>query len=88
MTDCQNQFARRLLNTLQLALQRDGAGFLRFAKACIEKEMRGNSTRSPPVPTWEKSRCSAMFYRARLTCRQLAILGAAWWWMPERQGDP
>ncbi|KAF8889149.1 hypothetical protein CPB84DRAFT_1749343 [Gymnopilus junonius] len=53
----------RLLNTLQ----REGAGFLRFAKACMEKERRLNSTRSPTVSTWEKSTSSAMFYRARPT---------------------
>ena len=54
---------QRLLN----ALQREGAGFLRFAKACIEKERRMNSTRSPTLSTWEKSTSSAMFYRARTT---------------------
>ena len=52
---------QRLLN----ALQREGAGFLRFAKACMEKERRVNSTRSPPVSMWEKSTSSAMFYCAR-----------------------
>ncbi|KAF8151568.1 hypothetical protein B0H34DRAFT_621443, partial [Crassisporium funariophilum] len=52
---------QRLLN----ALQREGAGFLRFARACMEKERRVNSTRSPPVSTWERSTSSAMFYRTR-----------------------
>ncbi|KAF8955525.1 hypothetical protein BDZ97DRAFT_1632229, partial [Flammula alnicola] len=47
------------------ALEREGAGFLRFAKACMEKERRMNSTRSPTVSTWEKSTSSAMFYRTR-----------------------
>ena len=54
---------QQLLN----ALEREGAGFLWFAKACIEKERRMNSTRSPRLPTWEKSTSSAMFYRARTT---------------------
>ena len=38
---------QRLLNALQ-----------RCAKACIEKEKRTNSTRSPTLPTWEKSTSS------------------------------
>jgi hypothetical protein len=59
---------QRLLN----ALQREGAGFPRFAKACIEKEKRMNSTRSPTLPTWEKSTSSAMFYRARTTVATVA----------------
>jgi hypothetical protein len=54
---------QRLLN----ALQREGAGFLRFARACMEKERRVNSTRCPPVLTWERSTSSAMFYRPRPT---------------------
>jgi hypothetical protein len=48
---------QRLLNVLE----REGTGFLRFAKACIEKEKRMNSTRSPRLPTWDKSTSSAMF---------------------------
>jgi hypothetical protein len=51
----------RLLN----ALQREGAGFLRFAKACMDKERRMNSTRGSTVSTWEKTTSSAMFYRTR-----------------------
>ena len=54
---------QRLLN----ALEREGGGFLRFAKACMEKERRMNSTRSPTLSTWEKSTSSAMFYCARAT---------------------
>lgn len=42
---------QRLLN----ALEREGAGFLRLAKACLEKERRINSTRTPTVSTWERS---------------------------------
>jgi cobalamin biosynthesis protein CobT len=55
---------QRMLNTLQ----REGASFLRLAKACMDKERRMNSTRSPTVSTWEKSTSSAMFYRTRPTC--------------------
>jgi len=51
----------RLLN----ALQREGAGFLRFAKACMDKERRMNSTRGSTVSTWEGSASSAVFYHAR-----------------------
>ena len=54
---------QRLLN----ALEREGAGFLRFAKVCMEKERRMNSMRTPTVSTWEKSTSSAMFYRTRPT---------------------
>ena len=60
----QTQFRdRRLLN----ALQREGAGFLRFARVCMEKERRTNSTRNLAVSTWEKATSSAMFYRPRPT---------------------
>jgi hypothetical protein len=44
---------------LLYALQQEGAGFLQFAKACIEKKKRMNSTRSPMLPMWEKSTSSA-----------------------------
>lgn len=54
---------RRMLN----ALEREGASFLRLAKACMEKERRMNSTRGPTVSTWEKSTSSAMFYCTRPT---------------------
>ena len=50
----------RLLN----ALQWEGAGFLRFAKACMDKEKRMNSTRGSTMSTWERSTSAAMFYRA------------------------
>lgn len=52
---------QRMLNTLQ----REGASFLHLAKACMEKDRRMNSKRSPRVSTWEKSTSSAMFYRTR-----------------------
>jgi hypothetical protein len=54
---------QRMLN----AFQREGASFLRLAKACIGKEKRMNSTRAATVSTWEKSTSSAMFYRTRPT---------------------
>lgn len=54
---------QRMLN----ALEREGASFLRLAKACMEKERRMNSTRGPTVSTWEKSTNGAMFYRTRPT---------------------
>jgi hypothetical protein len=54
------------------ALQREGAGFLQFAKACKEKEKRMNSTRSPMLLMWDKSTSSAMFYCARTTIATVA----------------
>lgn len=47
------------------ALQREGAGFLRLARACLGKEKRLISTRGPAPSTWDRSAGSAMFYRAR-----------------------
>lgn len=52
---------QRMLNSLQ----REGASFLRFARACIEKERKMNSHRGGTPPTWDKSTSSAMFYCAR-----------------------
>ena len=49
-----------LLNTLQ----QEGAGFLRFAKACMDKEKRMNSTRGSTVSMWERSTSAVMFYHA------------------------
>ena len=54
---CRDQ---RMLNTLE----REGAGFLRFARACMEKEKKLQSTRGGGTPTtWEKSTITVMFYR-------------------------
>ncbi|KAJ7810160.1 hypothetical protein B0H14DRAFT_2524426 [Mycena olivaceomarginata] len=47
------------------ALQRDGASFLRLARACLTKEKRLRSTRRAAPSTWDRSTGSAMFYRAR-----------------------
>jgi hypothetical protein len=53
---------QRMLN----ALEREGAGFLRFARACLLKEKRLRSKRGGEQPsTWEKSTITAMYYRAR-----------------------
>ncbi|KAJ7246826.1 hypothetical protein B0H12DRAFT_1220454 [Mycena haematopus] len=49
------------------ALQREGASFLRLARACLGKEKRLRSTRGSTPSTWDKSVGSAMFYRARPT---------------------
>jgi hypothetical protein len=55
---------QRMLN----ALEREGAGFLRLARACMGKEKRLQSTRGGETPaTWEKSTITAMFYRVRPT---------------------
>lgn len=53
---------QRMLN----ALEREGAGFLRFARACLSREQRLRSKRGGgQLSTWEKSTITAMFYRAR-----------------------
>ena len=52
---------QRMLNTLK----REGASFLRLARACMEKEKARNSTRGRNVSTWDKSTSSAMFYHTR-----------------------
>jgi hypothetical protein len=49
------------------SLEREGASFMRMARACLEKERRLRSTRGATPSTWDKSFGSAMFYRARLT---------------------
>ncbi|KAJ6505492.1 hypothetical protein C8R45DRAFT_1051083 [Mycena sanguinolenta] len=58
----QRQFRdQRMLQTLE----REGASFLRLARACLTKEKRLTSTRGPAPSTWDKSTGTAMFYRAR-----------------------
>jgi hypothetical protein len=53
---------QRMLNTLE----REGAGILRLARACLLKEKRLQSKRGGgQVSTWEKTTISAMYYRAR-----------------------
>jgi hypothetical protein len=47
------------------ALEREGASFLRLAKACLTKEKRLRSTKGMTPSTWDRSTGSAMFYRAR-----------------------
>jgi len=52
---------QRMLNTLE----REGAGFLRLAKACLEKERRLTRRAGNAPAMWEKSTITSMFYRAR-----------------------
>ncbi|KAF7328432.1 hypothetical protein MVEN_02559100 [Mycena venus] len=47
------------------AVEREGASFLRLARACLGKEKRLQLTRGTTPSTWDKSTGSAMFYRAR-----------------------
>lgn len=49
------------------ALEREGAGFLRLARACIAKERKYRSQRGPTPSTWEQSTISALFYHPRPT---------------------
>ncbi|KAJ7086004.1 hypothetical protein B0H15DRAFT_950602 [Mycena belliarum] len=58
----QRQFRdQRMLQTLE----KEGASFLRLARACLVKEKRLTSTRGKAPSTWDKSTSAAMFYRAR-----------------------
>ncbi|KAJ7362651.1 hypothetical protein DFH08DRAFT_683692, partial [Mycena albidolilacea] len=43
-------------------LEREGAPFLRLARACLEKEKRMRSTRGSTPSTWDRSGISAMYY--------------------------
>ncbi|KAJ7300459.1 hypothetical protein DFH08DRAFT_621925, partial [Mycena albidolilacea] len=46
-------------------LEREGASFLRLARACVGKEKKLRSTRGTTPSTWDKSTGSAMFYRIK-----------------------
>ncbi|KAJ7712298.1 hypothetical protein B0H16DRAFT_1437028 [Mycena metata] len=66
------EFARGLKHQKQFrdqrmlqALEREGASFLRLARACLGKEKRLRSLRGQAPSTWDPSTGSAMFYRAR-----------------------
>ena len=52
---------RRMLETLE----REGASFLRLAKACLSRERRSNTTRGTSPTTWDPATSSAMFYQTR-----------------------
>jgi hypothetical protein len=47
------------------AVEREGSGFLRLAKACLMKERRAHCTRGAAPATWEKGATGSMFYRTR-----------------------
>ncbi|KAJ6586656.1 hypothetical protein B0H10DRAFT_1832240 [Mycena sp. CBHHK59/15] len=53
------------------ALEKEGASFLRLARACLEKERRLTSTRGNAPSTWDRSTSAAMFYRARPAADQV-----------------
>lgn len=62
------KFQRRFRDQRMLqTLEREGASFLRLAKACLGKEKRLRSTQGEAPSTWDRSASSAMFYRARPT---------------------
>ncbi|KAJ7436299.1 hypothetical protein B0H11DRAFT_1754960 [Mycena galericulata] len=52
---------RRMLDSVE----REGAGFLRLARNCLDREHRTNSSRMKTPTTWESSTANAMFYRTR-----------------------
>ncbi len=56
----------RMLETLE----KEGASFLKLAKACARKEQRASSTRGPALPTWDRETSSAMWYRTRPSTSQ------------------
>jgi hypothetical protein len=47
------------------SLERNGAAFFRFARNCLDRERRLNSSRAPSPTTWEQTTANAMFYRSR-----------------------
>jgi hypothetical protein len=49
----------------QRMLEREGAGFLRLARACLDKEERLKKHGSRAPSTWDKSTVASMFYRSR-----------------------
>ncbi|KAJ7222179.1 hypothetical protein GGX14DRAFT_352938 [Mycena pura] len=64
----QRQFRdQRMLDTVE----KEGASFLRLARACLRKEKRMQSTRGDVPSTWDKSAGSAMYYRARPAASQI-----------------
>ena len=54
---------QRMLNTFE----REGAGFFRLARACLDKEKRLKRHGSHAPSTWDKSTTTSMFYRSRPT---------------------
>jgi hypothetical protein len=52
---------QRMLNTLE----REGAGFFRLARACLDKEKRLKRQGSHAPSTWDKSTVTSMFYRSQ-----------------------
>jgi hypothetical protein len=46
-------------------LRREGANFLRPAKACQDREHTFNTTRGPTPTTWDPKAASTMYYRTR-----------------------
>ena len=58
----QRQFGdHRMLETLE----RNGAGFFRLARNCLDCECRQNSSRASSPTTWEQATANAMYYRTR-----------------------
>ncbi len=49
-------------------LERDGAGFFRLARNCLNRERHLNLSRAASPSTWERSIANALFYRSR-PCR-------------------
>ena len=47
------------------SLERNGAGFFRLARNCLDRERRLNSSRASSPTTWEPATANAMYYRAR-----------------------
>ena len=46
-------------------LEREGAGMLRLAENCLDRERWFNTTRGDAPTTWEKAMLNTMFYRPR-----------------------
>jgi hypothetical protein len=60
------QYQRQFSDPRMLeSLERNGAGFLRLARNCLDRERRLNSSRAASPTTWEHETANAMYYRAR-----------------------
>lgn len=52
-------------------LRREGASFLRLAKACQDRERAFNTTRGPTPTTWDPKAASTMYYCTRPVAREM-----------------
>ena len=46
-------------------LERNGAGFFRLARNCLDRERRQNLSRASSLTMWEQATANVMYYRTR-----------------------